>query len=101
MASMDSSKDSTPVHDLQTDPEKVAGEFDFGSKTERSPESVKETIPEDAAKVTDAGPPDGGTAAWLNVLGAWCCSFSSPGWANSMYLPSSQCFLRLPLCGFQ
>ncbi|KAJ5148547.1 hypothetical protein N7448_000125 [Penicillium atrosanguineum] len=30
-------------------------------------------------------PPDGGTAAWLVVLGAWCCSFSSPGWVNSTY----------------
>ncbi|CAG8959232.1 hypothetical protein HYFRA_00012590 [Hymenoscyphus fraxineus] len=29
-------------------------------------------------------PPDGGAAAWLVVLGAWCCSFSSLGWINSM-----------------
>lgn len=27
--------------------------------------------------------PDGGTAAWLVVLGAWCVSFCSFGWLNS------------------
>jgi len=27
--------------------------------------------------------PDGGSAAWLVVLGAWCCSFVSFGWINS------------------
>lgn len=29
---------------------------------------------------------DGGSAAWLVVLGAWCSSFCSYGWINSMYL---------------
>lgn len=28
--------------------------------------------------------PDGGAAAWLVVLGAWCTSFCSFGWLNSM-----------------
>ncbi|TVY73204.1 Fujikurins efflux protein [Lachnellula suecica] len=77
MASMDSTDNNTPVHRLQTDPEK-AGQADsnFSGDVETSPKEVKE--------VEDVGPPmDGGTAAWLNVLGAWCCSFSSPGWANS------------------
>jgi hypothetical protein len=37
----------------------------------------------------DAGPPDGGATAWLVVQGAWCCSFSSPGWMNSIFPPSS------------
>lgn len=27
--------------------------------------------------------PDGGLAAWLVVLGAWCTSFCSFGWVNS------------------
>jgi hypothetical protein len=27
--------------------------------------------------------PDGGAAAWLVVLGAWCTSFCSFGWINS------------------
>ncbi|KAJ5987991.1 major facilitator superfamily domain-containing protein [Penicillium waksmanii] len=39
---------------------------------------------DDAAKVEDDVPPDGGSVAWLVVLGAWCCSFTSPGWINSM-----------------
>lgn len=39
-----------------------------------------------ATKPADNSPPDGGVAAWLVVLGAWCCSLSSPGWINSMYL---------------
>jgi hypothetical protein len=29
--------------------------------------------------------PDGGVAAWLCVLGAWCTSFCSFGWINSEY----------------
>jgi len=102
MASMDSAENSTLVHDLQTDHEKaVQTDSDFSVKIERSPEEVRETIPDDATKLEDAGPPDGGAAAWLNVLGAWCCSFSSPGWANSTYFPSFQCLPRLPRCGFQ
>ncbi|KAJ9144306.1 MFS general substrate transporter [Coniochaeta hoffmannii] len=32
---------------------------------------------------TDA-PPDGGRAAWLVVFGAWCVSFCSYGWINSV-----------------
>ena len=27
--------------------------------------------------------PDGGTRAWLMILGTWCCSFCSYGWINS------------------
>ncbi|KAI0975858.1 major facilitator superfamily domain-containing protein [Xylaria arbuscula] len=38
----------------------------------------------DQKPATDAGPPDGGLVAWLVVLGGWCCSFSSPGWVNSV-----------------
>lgn len=40
---------------------------------------------DDVAKVEEDGPPDGGAVAWLVVLGAWCCSFTSPGWINSAY----------------
>lgn len=29
--------------------------------------------------------PDGGAAAWLCVLGAWCTSICSFGWINSSY----------------
>jgi hypothetical protein len=45
-------------------------EQDFG---EKAPEFVNDA-------------PDGGTAAWLCVLGAWCTSFCSFGWLNSMSL---------------
>lgn len=31
-----------------------------------------------------SGAPDGGLRAWLVVLGAWCTSFCSFGWVNSM-----------------
>jgi hypothetical protein len=34
-------------------------------------------------KFENPGPPDGDTAAWLVLLGAWYCSFRSPGWINS------------------
>ncbi|KAJ1323050.1 MFS transporter MCT family aspergillic acid transporter [Microdochium nivale] len=34
--------------------------------------------------VNDDTPPDGGAAAWLCVLGAWCASFVSYGWINSI-----------------
>ena len=32
--------------------------------------------------------PDGGAVAWLVVLGAWCTSFCSFGWLNSMIITS-------------
>jgi MFS transporter, MCT family, aspergillic acid transporter len=35
------------------------------------------------AQLEDDAPPDGGAAAWLVVLGGWCCSFNSMGWMNS------------------
>jgi hypothetical protein len=37
------------------------------------------------AKPATGGPPDGGLTAWLVVLGAWCTSFCSFGWINSMW----------------
>lgn len=30
-------------------------------------------------------PPNGGLRAWLVVVGAWCTSFCSFGWINSMF----------------
>ncbi|KAK3939650.1 major facilitator superfamily domain-containing protein [Diplogelasinospora grovesii] len=89
MASTDNAENTTPMHDLKTDPEKAAQpESDLGGETEPDPEDARGPIPGDkpgdATKLEDAGPPDGGAAAWLVVLGAWCCSFSSPGWINSV-----------------
>ncbi|KAF4965700.1 hypothetical protein FSARC_6540 [Fusarium sarcochroum] len=37
-----------------------------------------------AAKPAASGAPDGGLTAWLVVLGAWCTSFCSFGWINSV-----------------
>ncbi|KAI8712741.1 MFS domain-containing protein [Fusarium sp. LHS14.1] len=64
---------TTPsMHDPKTTPP----DSSFGGETERDTEDPRVPVPD--------GPPDGGTAAWLVVLGAWCCSFSSPGWINSV-----------------
>jgi hypothetical protein len=103
MASTDHAENTTPMmHDLKTDPEKAAqAKSDLGGEAERDPEDASGPIPGDATKLEDAGPSDGGAAAWLVVLGAWCCSFSSPGWINSTYFPSSQCLPRFPLRGIQ
>ncbi|KAH7016138.1 major facilitator superfamily transporter [Microdochium trichocladiopsis] len=39
---------------------------------------------EDSDCHNDDTPPDGGAPAWLCVLGAWCASFVSYGWINSI-----------------
>lgn len=89
MASIDNAENPTPMHELKTDHKNVAKpESQLSDETEQDPENTRGPIPRDesgdAAKLNATGPPDGGTAAWLVVLGAWCCSFSSPGWINSM-----------------
>lgn len=38
-----------------------------------------------AAAPVGSPPPNGGTRAWLVVVGAWCTSFCSFGWINSMF----------------
>ncbi|KAF5694983.1 major facilitator superfamily transporter [Fusarium globosum] len=78
------------ISDNRHDPEKPAELPDTlsGSETERpqdaNPEAALDQQASDAVKPHDEGPLDGGTAAWMVVLGAWCCSFCSPGWINSM-----------------
>jgi hypothetical protein len=44
-----------------------------------------EKTDEEKAPPAQEGPvaPEGGTTAWLVVLGAWCISFCSFGWINS------------------
>ncbi|RHZ68016.1 hypothetical protein CDV55_107258 [Aspergillus turcosus] len=71
MAITDNAEHTTPMNDLKTDPEQAR-------------EPIPSDKPGDAKKLEDAGPPDGGVAARLVVLGACCCSFSSPGWINSV-----------------
>ncbi|KAL7952810.1 major facilitator superfamily domain-containing protein [Trichoderma compactum] len=44
----------------------------------------EETAETEQRKPEEGGAPDGGTAAWLVVLGAWCVSFCSFGWLNSI-----------------
>lgn len=90
---------NTPMYNSKTDPESaVHPDSDISGETERDSEEGRVPIPGDkpgdAVKSEDAVPPDGGTAAWLVVLGAWCCSFSSPGWVNSAYSSSSWCLPR-------
>ncbi|KAI1173371.1 major facilitator superfamily domain-containing protein [Nemania sp. FL0916] len=79
MASTDQSESSAPSHELKTDPEKAAQPESDTGDTERVLEA-----PAPVDKPANAGPPDGGMVAWLVVLGGWCCSFSSPGWINSV-----------------
>ncbi|KAF7555094.1 hypothetical protein G7Z17_g2421 [Cylindrodendrum hubeiense] len=79
----------SPRHNDLINPKNIAQpESASGSETERDIENARDPVSgdrtEDAAELQDVGPPDGGTAAWLVVLGAWCCSFCSPGWINSM-----------------
>ena len=66
--------DSEDTARARADPIPRPGEGFDGTKLEDA-----QTI-----KPADPGPPDGGGAAWLVVLGAWCCSFTSPGWVNSV-----------------
>lgn len=95
MTSPDNATQTTFVHSPKTDLEKAAQqESDIDGETEHDPEEARESIfsdkPEDGTKLEDTGPPDGGATAWLVVVGAWCCSFSSPGWINSRCSPSSR-----------
>lgn len=41
------------------------------------------TSSESSVESNDNDIPDGGTAAWLVILGAWCASFCAYGWINS------------------
>lgn len=67
-------KDSASIHGEASEPEKVA------QPETHQPSS--DPLGNDT-EVASAGRVDGGTTAWLVVLGAWCCSFTSPGWINS------------------
>ena len=64
---------------------------DMEKASKPEPDSLADTegnLQPDSPKLKDDLPPDGGAAAWLVVLGAWCCSFCSPGWVNSTCLSS-------------
>jgi hypothetical protein len=68
--------DTSSMHDQMPSSEEAA-------RQEHNLDETSVDNSDSTAKVEDASPPDGGAAAWLVVLGAWCCSFSSPGWINS------------------
>lgn len=57
-------------------------ENDFTDKSSVAEQPDAEAAPPASYK-SDA--PDGGVTAWLVVLGAWCTSFCSFGWINSMH----------------
>jgi hypothetical protein len=59
-----------------------------GSHVQRSaiPLSEMDGIDKNTAETGEGSEaPDGGAAAWLVVLGAWCTSFCSFGWINSKF----------------
>jgi MFS family permease len=58
-----------------------------GQAAAASDKEASEAVDSDVsldANVTDDSPPDGGTAAWLVILGAWCASFCAYGWINTV-----------------
>lgn len=76
MANMDERQATPPS---PTVAEKKADDTDVSSTLPGS--DVETAVPPRAAWGSDA--PDGGTAAWIVVFGAWCTSFCSFGWLNS------------------
>lgn len=58
-----------------------------GTLNDPNDNSTKEQKAEAAPAWLGHDAPDGGTAAWLVVLGAWCTSFCSFGWINSKFPP--------------
>ncbi|KAK7212157.1 hypothetical protein V2G26_019335 [Clonostachys chloroleuca] len=61
-----------------SDPTRLSSDSTGIARTE-----MENTKAESSPQLTDEAP-DGGTAAWLVVLGAWCTSFCSFGWLNSV-----------------
>jgi hypothetical protein len=64
-----------------------AAEVPSSRATADTIDTEKAEAPSNTSAWGDAAP-DGGAAAWLCVLGAWCTSFCSFGWINS---ESSSC----------
>ncbi|KAK0105967.1 hypothetical protein ONS95_004476 [Cadophora gregata] len=55
------------------------------TETEDEPHEKVDTAPASAASAWNSSDaPDGGVTAWLVVFGAWCTSFCSFGWLNSI-----------------
>ncbi|CAG9975608.1 unnamed protein product [Clonostachys byssicola] len=82
------SQAQTPQRSEQTLTPAMATD-DQGAISSAPPSSKGFDTEKDAEKVVVTGPPgsdapDGGIVAWLVVLGAWCTSFCSFGWLNSV-----------------
>ncbi|KAH8885867.1 MFS general substrate transporter [Thozetella sp. PMI_491] len=62
------------------------GSTEFGADQSDDPSATPERDPEKSIdrKSPSGDIPDGGLSAWLVVLGAWCVSFCSFGWLNSV-----------------
>ncbi|KAK8132255.1 hypothetical protein PG999_000428 [Apiospora kogelbergensis] len=68
-----------------TESEKDKAEKDAGGPPEGPGGTNSSVEPSDVEDEGDADDtPDGGARAWLMILGAWCCSFCSYGWVNSV-----------------
>ena len=67
---------------IPSDSEETAAEDRTDSFLARGEKETPPAVSGPPKWVNDA--PDGGTWAWLCVLGAWCTSFCSFGWLNSI-----------------
>lgn len=72
--------ESTTVADQTGDAADADEKSSISKQSSRSTNDVERT----ANDPSPTGAPDGGTAAWLVVLGCWCTSFCSFGWLNSI-----------------
>lgn len=66
-----------PTSQLESDKSEILS-------TMRVQDLEEKAVPQAKPQPVDA--PDGGLAAWLVVVGAWCTSFCSFGWLNSEFL---------------
>lgn len=70
---------STPNFD-----EAVTTAIDNNSMQESSSPDLSDSEKAVKDASSQPSPPDGGSEAWLVVLGAWCTAFCSFGWLNSI-----------------
>ena len=66
--------------------EKEPGKTGYQARASNALASLHDNDAEKATQPKHPGndAPDGGTLAWLVALGAWCASFCTFGWLNSM-----------------
>ena len=66
--------------------EKEPGTAGYQAHASNAPDVLHDNDAEKATQPKHPGSdaPDGGALAWLVALGAWCASFCTFGWLNSM-----------------